>query len=71
MLNTLLVQLALGLLFLLPAAALIYDFVRERKRDAARAVAPFDDLQRRPAGESTRLSLNLLTRILKLIWLGF
>jgi hypothetical protein len=60
MLNTLLLQLAYVLLFLFPAAALIFDFIRERKKDAARSVAPFDDLQRRPAGESTRLKLEAI-----------
>ena len=60
MLISLFLQLAFGALFLLPAAALVYDFIRERKKDSARSVAPFDDLQRRPAGESTRLAVEKL-----------
>jgi hypothetical protein len=70
MLNIALLQLAYVLLFLFPAAALIFDFIRERKRDAAHSVAPFDDLQRRPAGESTRLKLENLDEDIE-TWLGW
>ena len=71
MLNALFLQLALEALFLLPAAALIFDFSRERKKDADRTVAPFDDLQRRPAGESSRLELEKLDEDIEayLAWL--
>ncbi len=60
MLTALLLQLTYGLLLLTPAAALILDFARERRRDSTRTSLPFDELQRRPAGESTRLRIEKL-----------
>jgi len=43
------------LLFSLPVAAVIYTIWRERKKESLKSLLPFDELQRRPAGESTRL----------------
>jgi hypothetical protein len=54
--------LEIGYVFLLliPSVAVVLQIVRERRRDRKRAVAPFDGLRRRPAGESIRLHLLTL-----------
>lgn len=49
-----------ALLLLLPSAAVVFTFARQRKRDDAAAVAPFTEMRRRPAGESLRLKLQEL-----------
>lgn len=49
-----------GLLLLLPSAAVVFTFWRQRKRDDAAAVAPFSEMRRRPAGETLRLKLQTL-----------
>ena len=48
-------ELVLILLLLLPVAAVVFTFWRERKQRAAISLMPFDELRRRPAGESVRL----------------
>jgi Nuclease-related domain len=48
-------QIGFILLFSLPVAAVVFTIWRERKRESLRSLLPFDELQRRPAGESTRL----------------
>ena len=57
LLRPIVVLIGVGVLMLLPTAAVVWDFYRVRKADDAAAVAPFDELRRRPAGESLRLKL--------------
>lgn len=45
-------------LLLIPTFAIIFSMARERKRNSALSVKPFEELQRRPAGESARLELE-------------
>lgn len=46
------------LLLLIPTFAIVFSITRDRKRDSVRSAKPFEELQRRPAGESTRLQLE-------------
>jgi hypothetical protein len=52
--------IGLILLFSLPVAAVIYTIWRERTAESRRSLLPFDELRRRPAGESTRLKAEKL-----------
>ena len=49
-----------ALLLLLPPAALLVSFSRQRQRNAEAALAPFTELRRRPAGESLRVQIDEL-----------
>jgi hypothetical protein len=56
--NLFLSEIVYILLLLIPTFAIVFSIARERSREAARWVLPFDELQKRPAGESTRLQLE-------------
>jgi hypothetical protein len=56
----LLKELGYLLLLYLPAGALMLWLVRRKRRQKLQAVAPFKELQRRPAGESNRLRIEEL-----------
>ena len=59
--NTLVAEAGYILLLLLPPAAVVWLFYRSQKKEKAEAKVPFDELQRRPAGESTRLKVEALS----------
>ena len=48
------------LLLYLPVGALILWFYLKRRKQESETVAPFEELKRRPAGESNRLSIQEL-----------
>jgi hypothetical protein len=52
--NTILAELGYILLFFIPPAAVILTFYRKHKREKVEAEVPFDEIRRRPAGESVR-----------------
>jgi hypothetical protein len=54
-------ELGYMLLFLMPSLAFVLWFKWRRKRDSLKTEAPFAELHRRPAGESTRLRLEELS----------
>jgi hypothetical protein len=56
--NLFLSEIVYILLLLIPTFAIVFSIARERRREAARWRLPFDELQKRPAGESTRLQLE-------------
>lgn len=58
--NTILAELGYILLLFLPPAAVIFTFYRRQKKEKAEAEAPFDEIRRRPAGESSRLQVERL-----------
>lgn len=51
-------QLGLTILLALPAAVLIFYEWRRREQERARSVLPFDELRRRPAGETMRTKVD-------------
>ncbi len=53
-------QLGHMLLLYLPLGALIFWFYLKRRKQDSEAVAPFEELKRRPAGESNRLRIEEL-----------
>ena len=61
-------QLAFFVLLSLPIAAVLFTTWRERTKDSARNLPPFDELRRRPAGESVRLKVEELGEELD-VWL--
>lgn len=58
--NTILTELGYTLLLFLPPAAVIFTFYRRQKKEKAEAKAPFGEILRRPAGESSRLQIERL-----------
>jgi hypothetical protein len=58
--NTILAELGYILLLFLPPAAVIVTFYRRQKKEKAEAELPFDEIRRRPAGESSRLQVERL-----------
>src|SRR2546426_11397280 len=46
------------LLMFMPVGAILLSFYRASRKEKAAAVAPFTELQRRPAGESNRLRVE-------------
>ncbi len=58
--TTLVGRAAYLLLPFLPTAALLFYFYRRRKKEISESEAPFDELRRRPAGESNRLRVERL-----------
>jgi hypothetical protein len=59
--NVILAELGYILLFFIPPAAVVFTFYRRLKREKAEAEAPFDEIRRRPAGESARVEIERLT----------
>jgi cbb3-type cytochrome oxidase subunit 3 len=59
--NALATQIGLIILFMLPPAAVIWAFYRRGKREKSEVEAPFNELRRRPAGESARLKIESLS----------
>ncbi|SRR6266540_1944650 len=65
----LLKELGYLLLLYLPVGALTLWLILKKRRQKLRAVAPFEELQRRPAGESNRLRIEELDEKMD-PWLG-
>ncbi|HVF71575.1 MAG TPA: nuclease-related domain-containing protein [Chthoniobacterales bacterium] len=59
--NILLAEVGYIVLFFVPPAAVVFTFHRRYRRDKAEAESPFDEIRRRPAGESARLEIERLT----------
>ena len=64
-------DLGYTLLLYLPVGALILWFYLKRRKEDSKAVAPFEELKRRPAGESNRLRIAELNEKMDpwLIWI--
>jgi hypothetical protein len=58
--NSILAELGYILLLFIPPAGVIFTFYRRQKREKSEAEAPFDEMRRRPAGESSRLQVERL-----------
>lgn len=59
--NTLLAEFGYILLFFIPPAAVVFTFYRRHRNEKLEAKAPFDEIRRRPAGESARLEIERLS----------
>lgn len=59
--NAVATELGFIILFMLPSGAVIWRFYRRGQREKSEVEAPFDELRRRPAGESVRLKIESLS----------
>jgi hypothetical protein len=58
--NSILAEFGYVLLLFIPPAAVVFTFYRRQKKEKAEAKVPFDEIRRRPAGESNRLQVERL-----------